>query len=167
MELQSKMKRKHISVERRKLCVSSHLLHPPDLPFRENRLRQSPCLTHGTLWTARAERHSVVKLDVKEPHPWNGMADPYCYTVEASIVRGTDVPEQEPLDTVTVTFGYRSFHVDPNTGFWLNGKNVPLHGVSRHQDREDKGWAQSKADHEQDIVIIKEIGANIIRLAHY
>ena len=47
---------------------------------------------------------------------------------------------EEVVDEVEVTFGYRSFHVDPNTGFWLNGKNVPLHGVSRHQDRLDKGW---------------------------
>ena len=116
---------------------------------------------------AKAEAHTVIKLDVKNPHLWNGMADPYCYTVEASLCAGIDVLEVAPVDTVTVTIGYRSFHVDPNTGFWLNGKNVPLHGVSRHQDRQDKGWALSKADHEQDIALIKEIGANTIRLAHY
>ncbi|MCI6998202.1 MAG: glycoside hydrolase family 2 protein [Eubacterium sp.] len=111
---------------------------------------------------AAAEEHTNVLIDVKEPHLWNGMADPYCYTAEASIVKDDVI-----LDTVTVTYGYRSFHVDPNTGFWLNGKNVPLHGVSRHQDRLDKGWAISKADHEEDVAIIKELGANTIRLAHY
>jgi len=109
-----------------------------------------------------AAGHAHVLIDVKEPHLWNGMADPYCYTAEASIVNGEEV-----LDTVVVTYGYRSFHVCPNTGFWLNGKNVPLHGVSRHQDRLDKGWAISKADHEEDIALIKELGANTIRLAHY
>ena len=112
--------------------------------------------------TADAACHTVMKLDVKEPHLWNGMTDPYCYTASACICR-----EDAVVDEVTVTFGYRSFHVDPNTGFWLNGKNTPLHGVSRHQDRLDKGWAQSKADHEQDIALIKEVGANTIRLAHY
>jgi len=106
--------------------------------------------------------HTHLLIDVKEPHLWNGVADPYCYTCEATIVADGEV-----LDTVTVTYGYRSFHVDPNTGFWLNGKNVPLHGVSRHQDRLDKGWAISKADHEEDVAIIKELGANTIRLAHY
>ena len=106
--------------------------------------------------------HTFVLIDVKEPHKWNGMADPYCYIATAAIVHGEEV-----LDTVTVTYGYRSFHVDPNTGFWLNGKNVPLHGVSRHQDRLDKGWAISKADHEEDVALIKELGANTIRLAHY
>ena len=109
-----------------------------------------------------AEAHSIVIIDIKNPHLWNGMADPYCYTAVASIVKGEEV-----VDTVTVTYGYRSFRVDAATGFYLNGKNVPLHGVSRHQDREDKGWAISKADHEEDIALIKEVGANTIRLAHY
>ncbi len=109
-----------------------------------------------------AQYHAHMLLDVKEPHLWNGVADPYCYTCEASIVEDGEV-----LDTVCVTYGYRSFRVSPNTGFWLNGKNLPLHGVSRHQDRLDKGWAISKADHEEDIAIIKELGANTIRLAHY
>ena len=112
--------------------------------------------------SAAAEDHAHVIIDVKEPHLWNGMADPYCYTASASIVKDGEV-----LDTVTVTYGYRSFHVDSNTGFYLNGKNVPLRGVSRHQDRQDKGWAVSKADHEEDIALIKEVGANTIRLAHY
>ena len=109
-----------------------------------------------------AAGHAHVLIDVKNPHLWNGMEAPYCYTAEASIVNGEEV-----LDTVVITYGYRSFHVCPNTGFWLNGKNVPLHGVSRHQDRLDKGWAISKADHEEDITLIKELGANTIRLAHY
>ena len=106
--------------------------------------------------------HNHVLIDVQEPHLWNGIADPYLYTCEASIVNGEEV-----FDTVTVAYGYRSFHVCPNTGFWLNGKNVPLRGVARHQDRLDMGWAISKADHEEDVALIKELGANTIRLAHY
>ncbi|MGN0662192.1 MAG: glycoside hydrolase family 2 protein, partial [Faecalibacterium sp.] len=116
---------------------------------------------------AKAEPHTVIKLDVAQPHLWHGMEDPYCYTVEASLYRGIDLLNVAAEDTVAVTIGYRSFHVDPNTGFWLNGKNVPLRGVSRHQDRQDKGWAISKADHEEDANLIKELGANTIRLAHY
>ena len=112
--------------------------------------------------SAAAEEHANIIIDVKNPHLWNGMADPYCYTATASIVKGEAV-----VDTVTVTYGYRSFRVDAETGFYLNGKNVPLRGVSRHQDRQDKGWALSKADHEEDCALIKELGANTIRLAHY
>ena len=111
---------------------------------------------------AAAVEQTVVKLDVANPHLWNGMADPYCYTCEATITKDGEV-----VDTVVVTYGYRGFHVDPENGFFLNGKSVPLRGVSRHQDRKDKGWAISKEDHEQDAALIKEIGANTIRLAHY
>lgn len=112
--------------------------------------------------TAKAEEHTTLSIDIKTPHLWKGLEDPYCYTATAKIVKGEAI-----VDQVTVAYGYRSFHVDPNTGFWLNGKNVPLHGVSRHQDRLDKGWAISKEDHEQDLALIREIGANTIRLAHY
>ncbi len=115
----------------------------------------------GTAVTEASE-HAHVLIDVKEPHKWAGLADPYCYTATASILEGDN-----ELDAVTVTYGYRSFHVDPSNGFYLNGKSVPLHGVSRHQDRLDKGWAISKADHEEDVALIKELGANTIRLAHY
>ena len=111
---------------------------------------------------AAAEEHTVVKLDVVNPHLWHSVDDPYLYTCEADIVK-----DGETVDTVTVTYGYRSFHVDPERGFFLNGKSYPLHGVSRHQDKLDKGWAISKEDHEIDAALIKEVGANTIRLAHY
>ena len=115
----------------------------------------------GEAETAAAP-HAHVLIDVKNPHLWNGLVDPYCYSAEAAIVDGEEV-----LDTVAVAYGYRSFRVDAETGFYLNGKALPLHGVARHQDRLDKGWAISKADHEEDIALIKELGANTIRLAHY
>ena len=111
---------------------------------------------------ANAEEHTELIIDVKEPHLWNGMADPYCYTAEVKLVKGEEI-----ADSIEVSYGYRSFRVDAETGFWLNGKNVPLRGVARHQDRQDKGWAISKADQEEDIALIKELGANTIRLAHY
>ena len=115
----------------------------------------------GTGETAAAE-HAHVLIDVKEPHRWNGVADPYLYTLTATIEKDGEVK-----DTVVIPYGYRSFHVDSNTGFHLNGKSLPLHGVSRHQDRYNKGWAISKADHEEDVALIRELGANTIRLAHY
>ena len=57
--------------------------------------------------------------------------------------------------------------MDPENGFFLNGKSYPLHGVARHQDRLDMGWAISEAEHAEDVALIKEVGANTIRLAHY
>ncbi len=116
---------------------------------------------------AEAQAHTVIKLDLQQPHLWDGMADPYCYTCEAKLCSGLDVLKVVPVDAVTVTFNYRDVHVEPNTGFWLNGRNVPLRGVSRHQDRLNMGWAITKKEHEEDIALIKEVGANTIRLAHY
>ena len=101
----------------------------------------------------KASEHVDLIIDVKEPHLWNGMADPYCYTAVAKLVNGETV-----VDEVEVRYGYRSFRVDAETGFWLNGKNVPLRGVARHQDREDKGWAISKEDQEEDITAAMQIG---------
>lgn len=111
---------------------------------------------------SEAQEHTVLTPRIKNPHLWNGIADPYCYTLEAKLMLG-----DKELDCVTVLFGIRSFRVDAETGFWLNGKNLPLRGVARHQDRENMGWAISEAQHAEDIALIKEIGANTIRLAHY
>ncbi len=124
-------------------------------------LRNAEGQTVGTV-SGAAREHTVLVVDVKDPHLWQGVEDPYCYTATAAIEKNGMI-----LDEVTVTYGYRSFHVDVNTGFYLNGKSMPLRGVARHQDRINKGWALSKADHEEDIAIIKEIGANTLRLAHY
>ncbi|MEG0291024.1 MAG: glycoside hydrolase family 2 TIM barrel-domain containing protein, partial [Erysipelotrichaceae bacterium] len=68
---------------------------------------------------------------------------------------------------VEVKFGISEYHVDANQGFYLNGKAYHLHGVSRHQCREDMGWAITPKQHEEDLQLIKDVGANTIRLAHY
>ncbi|MEE1086300.1 MAG: glycoside hydrolase family 2 TIM barrel-domain containing protein [Schaedlerella sp.] len=115
----------------------------------------------GSGW-AEAKEHTMILIDVKKPHLWQGIEDPYCYTAKASIIKNN-----KATDSVEVVYGYRSFSINPDTGFHLNGKQFPLHGVSRHQDRLDKGWAISKADNREDVQLIKEIGANTIRLAHY
>ena len=71
------------------------------------------------------------------------------------------------VDKVTVPFGVRSFRVDPQRGFFLNGRSYPLRGVCRHQDWKGIGNAISPEHHDTDMVLIREIGANTIRLAHY
>jgi len=96
------------------------------------------------------------------PHLWNGLADPYLYSVRVDLLDGANVS-----DSVTVPLGVRSFALDPMTGFSLNGKYVPLRGVDKHQDHKDKGWAIADADTDADFAIIKELGANVVRLAHY
>ena len=70
-------------------------------------------------------------------------------------------------DTLTTRFGCRSFAIDPQKGFILNGKPYPLRGVSRHQDRPGIGNALTAKEHTEDMDLICELGANTIRLAHY
>ena len=109
-----------------------------------------------------AEAHSVLALSVPTPHLWQGVEDPYCYEARASLLCNGKI-----LDQVTVRYGYRDYHIDPQKGFFLNGKSMPLRGVCRHQDRKDMGWAISCKEHDEDMALIREVGANAIRLAHY
>lgn len=97
-----------------------------------------------------------------QPHLWNGVADPYLYIAKASLLF-----HGEAIDEITQRFGVRSFAVYPDKGFYLNGKPYPLHGVSRHQDFKGIGNAIPKEQHKRDMELIKEIGANTVRLAHY
>lgn len=97
-------------------------------------------------------------FDLANVHLWDGVDDPYLYTAKAELSDG---------DSVETTFGCRSFSIDPQKGFFLNGRSYPLRGVSRHQDRAGAGNALTNEMHREDMEIIKELGANTIRLAHY
>lgn len=103
-----------------------------------------------------------ITLTIFNAHLWNGVKDPYLYSCKARLVVNGTVE-----DETTTRFGVRSFKVDPKKGFFLNGKPYPLHGVSRHQDRKGLGNAITREMHDEDMALIKEIGANTIRLAHY
>lgn len=103
-----------------------------------------------------------ITLTIFNAHLWNGVKDPYLYSCKARLVVNGTVE-----DETTTRFGVRSFKVDPKKGFFLNGKSYPLHGVSRHQDRKGLGNAITREMHDEDMALIKEIGANTIRLAHY
>ena len=99
---------------------------------------------------------------IKNAHLWHGRKDPYLYAVKAELVEGEEV-----LDAVSTRFGCRSFKIDPENGFILNGEEYPLRGVSRHQDRWGLGNALLPEHHEEDIELICEVGCTTIRLAHY
>lgn len=103
-----------------------------------------------------------IQLKVRNPHLWNGRADPYLYKAVAEIS-----DKGEVRDSVEHRIGLRSYHIDPDKGFFLNGKPHRIRGVCRHQDVWNQGWALSRADHERDLKLILEIGANAVRCAHY
>ena len=103
-----------------------------------------------------------VNFTLENVHKWHGRKDPYLYIAKAELLDG-----DKAIDAVSTRFGCRSFEIDPNKGFILNGEIYPLRGVSRHQDRWQKGNALSKEDHAEDVELICEVGATTIRLAHY
>ncbi|MFS0880589.1 glycoside hydrolase family 2 TIM barrel-domain containing protein [Metabacillus niabensis] len=103
-----------------------------------------------------------LNLTIKNPKLWNGLENAYMYEARVSLQKFNDT-----VDELKIPFGVRYYHIDPNLGLFLNGKNVRLNGVARHQDRKDMGWALTHQEHEEDMQLIKEIGANSIRLAHY
>ncbi len=110
--------------------------------------------------TAASEQN--VTLDITGVHRWNGRKDPYLYTAEVALA-----DESGTLDLVSARFGCRTFEIDPERGFILNGQEYPLRGVSRHQDRIGFGNALLPEHHEEDMELICEVGATTIRLAHY
>lgn len=112
-------------------------------------------------YCVRPADSTAVKLFVPDVRLWD-CDDPYLYTVTAVLQRCN-----EAYDTVCARVGVRSFSCDPDKGFILNGVPTPLRGVSRHQDQLYKGNALTREDHYHDARIIKELGANTIRLAHY
>ena len=102
-----------------------------------------------------------ITLYVPDAKKWD-IDSPYLYTVKAALQR-----RNETFDEISTRAGVRSFSCDPQKGFIINGKETPLRGVSRHQDMLYKGNALTKEDHYRDAELIKELGANTIRLAHY
>ena len=99
---------------------------------------------------------------ISNVHLWDGIEDPYLYTCEANLI-----VDGEAVDTVSCHFGARYFRIDSKEGFFLNGRSYPLRGVCRHQDWRGLGNAITKEHHDTDMALIREIGANTIRLAHY
>jgi beta-galactosidase len=117
--------------------------------------------------TATATAHGAAQVEqllkVRQPHLWNGKADPYLYTLSVEL----SSKDGRLLDRVSFPFGIRTFRVDPDKGFFLNGKPYPLHGVATHQDFQDKGWGTTTKEKDINYALIGEIGANTIRFSHY
>ena len=113
----------------------------------------------GQTLTAPVEKGTAkVVFTLNNAHLWDGVDDPFLYTVSAKLDNGEET---------SARFGCRKFEIDPQKGFILNGREYPLRGVSRHQDRKGAGIALTNEMMEEDIALILEIGANTIRLAHY
>ena len=116
----------------------------------------------GNIVATALSADNSVELEIKNVHLWHGRKDPYLYTATAELV-----DDEKVIDNVETRFGCRTFKIDPDNGFILNGEEYPLRGVSRHQDRWGLGNALLPEHHKEDMDFIYEVGATTIRLAHY
>ena len=101
-------------------------------------------------------------FEIDQPHLWNGRQDPFLYQAEVILSRNGQM-----VDRVIQPLGLRFYRIDPDKGFFLNGKHLPLHGVCRHQERAEVGNALYPVHHEEDTRIMLDMGVNAVRLAHY
>lgn len=102
--------------------------------------------------------YAKAEFAIENVRLWDGLDDPYLYTATARLDSG---------DEVSARFGCRKFEIDPRRGFLLNGRSYPLRGGSRHQDWKGVGNALAMEHHRKDMEIIREMGCNTVRLAHY
>lgn len=117
----------------------------------------------GNVCATLSEKANVsVSMSLEQPHLWNGVEDPYLYTLESLLKK-----QDKTIDCVEVPFGFRTIEMYPDKGLFLNGKHVYLRGVSRHQCHAGCGWALGEKEQVEDIEIMEDMGVNSIRLAHY
>lgn len=119
------------------------------------------CFGREVASAVRGSADTEVTIYVPDAQLWS-MDEPNLYTVIATLQRNN-----EEVDEIAANVGVRSFKVTPDEGFSINGVPTPLRGVSRHQDRVFEGNALTAEEHYNDAMLIKELGANTIRLAHY
>ena len=119
------------------------------------------CFGREVASAVRGSADTEVTIYVPDAQLWS-MDEPNLYTVVATLQRNN-----EEVDEIAANVGVRSFKVTPDEGFSINGVPTPLRGVSRHQDRMFEGNALTAEEHYDDAMLIKELGANTIRLAHY
>ena len=114
------------------------------------------------------QREVLKPVSIDRPHLWSGRADPYLYSVRVALspVAENGAPGAVS-DAVEQPLGLRSYTVDPDKGFFLNGAYLNLYGFNRHQDWPDKGWAISDADEAEDFALMMESGATAVRVSHY
>lgn len=132
--------------------------------------------TQSVVWEHRINEMSIepygekeieLRAHIFEPHLWNGIEDPYLYTVVIELYSCIDCIDYTPIDKIILPFGIRYYSMDKEKGFMLNGKQYPLRGTALHQDYPGVGSAMTSEQFDSDYEIIKDLGCNFVRLAHY
>lgn len=140
----------------RTLSISHRILKPDGSLLAEEK---------GSFSAAAGQKFDFIQTikNIRGQRLWSP-EDPYLYRIVSSIA---DATTGQLLDEVSNPLGFRWFRFDPNTGFFLNGKSLKLMGTSRHQDYPGMGNALSDAMHVRDVELLKDMGGNFLRVAHY
>lgn len=143
-----------VSDSKATVCAAVEVLNPHHRKYSVKQVLVSP---DGRQWKLKKG-----KLTVSNPQLWS----PSCPTLYTLVTQLID-RKGNVLDEVRTKVGFRYYRFDPNTGFYLNGKHLKLIGVNRHQDERGYGNALHDWQHERDIRMMKEMGANFLRVSHY
>jgi beta-galactosidase len=141
---------------RRRLTVLTEITDRDGRPVAQQ--RSSVTLAAGE---KQAFRQTFASL--RQPHLWSP-DDPYLYHVTTTV---REAGGTEPLDAVSSPLGLRWFRFDAATGFFLNGQPLKLIGTNRHQDFPGLGNALPDALAERDVLLLKQMGGNFLRVSHY
>ncbi|WAJ72264.1 glycoside hydrolase family 2 protein [Catenovulum adriaticum] len=137
------------------LSLIAHLISPA------GEIIQSKKLNNQAL---AAAKNQTVNLDfdpLAKPQLWS-IDTPNLYKVQVQLLN-----KDKATHKLTERFGYRWFETIPGKGFLLNGERVLLRGTHRHEESAGVGAALSNEQHRKDMEMIKEMGANFVRLGHY
>lgn len=137
------------------------LINSTIIDAKGNKIGETKWLSTGS--EGKSINFKLPNINVTTPKLWSP-DNPYLYQV---ITKLTDYQTGKILDEVKTNIGLRYFNFDANKGFFLNGKSVKLIGASRHQDFAKMGNAVPSALQVKDVELLKEMGGNFLRVAHY
>lgn len=141
------------STGRKNIIIQANILDP------DNRVVHT--LKKKVRLKPNEKKKVIFQHRLEDPQLWSPQ-HPNLYQVELKLLQ-----KEELLDYLSSNFGFRWFEADPEKGFFLNGEPIKLVGANRHQDFEGLGNALPNELHRRDYGMIKEMGANFIRTAHY
>jgi len=103
---------------------------------------------------------TIYSSSINKPACWSP-SQPNLYTcrITLSTTAGTQ--------TMTEHFGFRNYEFADKGPFMLNGKRLLLHGTHKHEDHAGVGAAMTETQIREEMIMIKEMGVNFIRLGHY
>lgn len=125
--------------------------------------RAAPAVNSPLALAPGGQPELTQQLRLPQARLWQGLQDPYQYRVQVELLG----PDGRVLDRVEQPLGVRVVAADPERGFLLNGQPLRLRGVNMHQDFQAMAWAITPQQTAQSLAILREMGANALRLAHY